>query len=139
MYDLERFITAQEQDFDTALRELRDGRKQSHWIWYIFPQLAELGYSYRAKYYGLEDLHEARAYMGHPVLGPRYLACVDALLQHQGLPTEVLMGGEVDAKKLRSSLTLMEAAGGGAQVRQAIDTLFFGALCSATKVLLEVS
>ena len=68
---LERFVKAQEYDYDTALREIRSGRKRSHWMWYIFPQLQGLGYSSTAQYYGIRDLEEAQDYMEHPVLGPR--------------------------------------------------------------------
>ncbi len=137
MYDLERFITAQEQDFEIALSELRAGCKMSHWIWYIFPQLAALGFSFRAKFYGLDDLDEARAYMDHRVLGPRYLNCVKALLEHEELPAEEVMGGAIDAKKLKSSLTLMLAAGGGSMLHQAQDAFFGGQDCLATKKILK--
>ena len=71
MYDLERFVKAQEYDYDTALREIRGGRKRSHWMWYIFPQLKGLGYSSTSQYYGIRDLDDAKAYLQHPVLGPR--------------------------------------------------------------------
>jgi uncharacterized protein (DUF1810 family) len=131
-FDLDRFVEAQEADYETALRELNQGEKVSHWIWYIFPQLAELGYSYRAKYYGIEGLEEARAYMNHPVLGPRYLTCVEALLQHQGHSIEEIMGGDVDAKKLRSSLTLMLAAGGGERVEATLNAFYSGQRCHET-------
>ena len=73
MYYLDRYITAQARDYAIALRELHDGRKTSHWMWYIFPQLASLGFSHRSKYYGLEGLGEAKAYLDDPVLVPRYL------------------------------------------------------------------
>lgn len=136
MYDLERFISAQDTDYNMALQELNDGRKVSHWIWYIFPQLEALGYSDRAKYFGIEGIEEARAYMNHPFLGPRYLTCVEALLQHDEQPPEIIMGSNVDAKKLRSSLTLMTAAGGGATVRKAIDIFFEGHACPDTIVSL---
>jgi len=133
MYDLERFITAQQDDYSTALQELKEGRKVNHWIWYIFPQLESLGYSYNAKFFGIADLDEARAYMNHPVLGPRYLTCVEAVLKHDGKAPEIIMGNDVDAKKLRSSLSLMAAAGGGATLRKAIDIYFSGETCPDTK------
>lgn len=137
MYDLERFCEAQTRDYNTALDEIRNGRKVSHWIWYIFPQLDELGFSARAKYYGIGDIGEARAYLDHPVLGPRYLACVDALLEHVGQPIEDIMGSEVDAKKLRSSLTLMRAAGGGVLVQKALEAFYGGVPCAETEAILK--
>jgi uncharacterized protein (DUF1810 family) len=100
MYDLERFVMAQERDYNTALTELQAGRKTNHWIWYIFPQLETLGYSERAKYFGISCSDEAIAYMNHPILGPRYLKCIAALMKHRSLPVEDIMGGDVDAKKL---------------------------------------
>jgi len=132
MKDLERFVLAQEREYGTALKELEDGQKKSHWIWYIFPQLETLGYSERAKFYGLADLEEARAYMDHPMLGPRYLKCVSALMRHEDSPIEETMSGKVDARKLRSSLTLMQAAGGGFEVHKAINVFFDGETCTET-------
>jgi uncharacterized protein (DUF1810 family) len=113
MYDLECFILAQERDYDRALLELEAGRKMTHWIWYIFPQLETLGYSERAKFFGISGIKEARAYMKHPILGPRYLKCIAAIINHKGQPIEEIMGGDLDAKKLSSSLTLMLTAGEG--------------------------
>ncbi|MDU8946706.1 DUF1810 domain-containing protein [Ovoidimarina sediminis] len=138
MYDLERFVAAHEQDYETALSELRLGKKTSHWIWYIFPQLKGLGYSERSKFYGIEDIHEARAFLNDPVLGPRYLSAVEALLGHSDIPIEDIMG-VVDAKKLRSSLTLMQLAGGGPILRKALDAFFDGELCQNTLKLLNSS
>jgi uncharacterized protein (DUF1810 family) len=131
MYDLDRFVTAQAKDYAIALREIRNGKKTSHWMWYIFPQLASLGSSDRSKYYGLEGLGEAKAYLDDPVLGDRYLACVEALLAHHGEPIDEIMG-HVDAKKLRSSLTLMDAAGGGPLLRKALDVFYGGTRCDRT-------
>lgn len=131
-FDLDRFVEAQEVDYETAVRELNQGEKVSHWIWYIFPQLAELGYSYRAKYYGIEGIEEARAYMNHAVLGPRYLMCIEALLKHQDRTVEEIMRCQVDAKKLQSSLTLMLAAGGGERVETALNAFYGGERCHET-------
>ena len=80
-YDLSRFLAAQERDYAQALAEIRTGRKRSHWIWYIFPQLRGLGYSYNAEYYGLADAEEARRYLAHPVLGARLREITEALLE----------------------------------------------------------
>jgi len=108
-FDLSRFVQAQDDRYDQALAELRAGRKRSHWIWYILPQLQALGRSAMAREYGIEGLDEAAAYLAHPVLGPRLLACVKALLTHRDrAATDIL--GEVDAMKLRSCLTLFQVA-----------------------------
>jgi uncharacterized protein (DUF1810 family) len=102
---LDRFVDAQLMDFPKALAELRAGRKRSHWIWYVLPQLRELGRSDRAREFGLLGLPEAAAYLAHPVLGPRLMACVKAMRAHTEL-TAVQILGEVDALKFRSCLTL---------------------------------
>jgi uncharacterized protein (DUF1810 family) len=122
---VDRFIEAQRAVFDTALAELRRGKKRSHWMWFVFPQLAGLGHSATAKLYGLAGLAEARAYLDHPVLGPRYIACVEAL---QDLPTcdPVTVFGPTDAMKLRSSLTLFEAARPSPLLAAALDRWFGG-------------
>ena len=106
-YDLNRFLTAQEQDYAQALAEIRTGRKRSHWIWYIFPQLRGLGYSYNAEYYGIADAEEARQYLAHPVLGARLREITEALLE---LPESdsVRVMGRPDDLKLCSSMTLFE-------------------------------
>ena len=123
---------ARERDYEIALAELQAGRKTSHWIWHVFPQLETLGYSERAKFFGISGIEEARAYMNHTVLGPRYLKGVAAIMKHQSQPIEAVMGGDVDAKKFRSSLTLMLAAGGGPDVQKALDVFYSGKICDAT-------
>ena len=106
---LDRFLSAQAGDYDTALREIRAGRKRSHWMWYIFPQLRGLGFSSTAEYYGLRDLEEARDYMEHPVLSARLVEISEALLGLEGSnPSTVL--GYPDDLKLRSCMTLFELA-----------------------------
>lgn len=122
---LDRFVTAQAHVYDAALAELRAGRKRSHWMWFIFPQIAGLGHSDMARRYAIRDVDEARAYLAHPLLGPRYLACVDALLAHRGTPAETIMGS-VDAMKLRSSLTLFDRAGAPPNVCAALDAFHPG-------------
>lgn len=107
---LSRFVEAQEGSYDTALAEIRHGAKRSHWMWYIFPQIAGLGHSAMAQHYAIASCDEAKAYLAHPLLGPRLLACVEALEALQGTSAERVFGS-VDALKLRSSLTLFEAAG----------------------------
>lgn len=129
---LDRFLAAQETSYDTALAELRAGRKQSHWMWFIFPQLRGLGHSAMAQFYGIADRDEARRYLAHPVLGPRLIACAEAVLAHHDLPAEQIMG-TVDAAKLRSSATLFSAAGGGTEVFDRLLQVFFeGRRCPRT-------
>ena len=107
---LERFIEAQQTDYATALGELRNGAKKSHWIWYVLPQGLFPNPSYMSEKFAIKDDGEAIAYLRHPVLGSRYAECIDVIhaqiLKH-GIDAEVLMGSDVDAKKLQSSLTLM--------------------------------
>ena len=120
---LDRFLAAQAGSYDTALAELTAGAKRSHWMWFIFPQIAGLGRSSTAIHYAIADLDEARAYLAHPLLGTRYLACLDALLRHAGRNASAMLG-EIDAVKLRSSLTLFDAAGAPPAVAHALATFF---------------
>jgi len=136
MPDLSRFHAAQADTFDTALAELSAGAKATHWMWFIFPQLRGLGRSATAQHYGIADLSEARAYLDDPVLGPRLVQCVQALLGHRGAAPEAILG-PVDAKKLRSSATLFEAAGGGAEFADLLDAFYGGRRCSRTLELLR--
>jgi uncharacterized protein (DUF1810 family) len=110
-YDLERFVNAQDSDgtYPRALDEVRAGRKRGHWMWFIFPQVAGLGRSAMAQTYALSGAAEARAYLAHPVLGPRLRESADALLNLENTDAEEVLGG-IDALKLRSSMTLFEAA-----------------------------
>ena len=107
-YNLQRFVDAQSAVIDTALSELRAGSKHSHWMWFIFPQLAELGRSPTAKFYGIRCFGEARAYFDHPVLGDRLRLCVGDLNAWANQRTAEQILGTVDAMKLRSSLTLFD-------------------------------
>ena len=110
-YNLERFVEAQNEygTYELALSEIKAGRKRSHWIWFIFPQLKGLGSSYNAQYYGIEDSNEAKEYLEHPVLGPRLLEISEALLKLQENDPAVVMGGSPDDMKLKSSMTLFAA------------------------------
>ncbi|WP_176592131.1 DUF1810 domain-containing protein [Sphingobium sp. EM0848] len=128
---LARFVEAQAHVYDTALSEIRAGSKRSHWMWFIFPQLRGLGQSPTAHHYGIASIEEARAYLAHIVLGPRYRTCVEAL---EGLSTNdpVAVFGSVDAMKLRSSLTLFEAAEPSPLLAQALDRWFDGTRDPAT-------
>ena len=126
--NLERFVTAQESrgTYRRAVAELRQGRKTSHWMWFIFPQIAGLGRSAMAQAYAISDLTEARAYLAHPVLGPRLLECAQIVAAHRGLSAEQIFGG-IDAIKLRSSMTLFARADPDQAIfRQVIDQYFEG-------------
>lgn len=136
MPDLSRFHEAQAATYDTALAELAAGAKVTHWMWFIFPQLRGLGRSATAQYYGLEDLDAARAWLADPVLGPRLIECARALLGHKGAAPEAILG-PVDAKKLRSSATLFEAAGGGPEFAELLGMFYGGRRCSRTLELLR--
>jgi uncharacterized protein (DUF1810 family) len=106
--DLARFIEAQEGIYGQALAELRHGRKQSHWMWFVFPQIAGLGTSPTARRYAIASADEARAFLAHPLLGARLRDCIGAILSHRERGAEAIFGA-VDAMKLRSSMTLFEA------------------------------
>ncbi len=110
-YDLRRFLDAQDRGgtYERALAELRAGRKTSHWMWFVFPQRAGLGLSEMSRLYAIAAPEEARAYVEHPVLGPRLVECAEALLGHEDRTAREIMG-EIDAVKLRSSMTLFARA-----------------------------
>jgi uncharacterized protein (DUF1810 family) len=109
--DLEHFVRAQDSGgtYQRAVEELRNGRKTSHWMWFIFPQIAGLGRSAMAQAYAISDLAEAQAYLAHPVLGPRLIECAEIVASHPGLSARQIFGG-IDAIKLRSSMTLFARA-----------------------------
>ena len=136
MTDLSRFHDAQAKTYPRALAELRGGAKRSHWMWFIFPQLASLGRSATARFYGIAGLAEARAYLADPVLGPRLDACAAALLAHRGLSAAQIMG-TVDALKLRSCATLFRQAGGGPHFQALLDRYYNGVPCPLTLAALE--
>jgi uncharacterized protein (DUF1810 family) len=107
-FNLKRFLVAQENDYADALHEIKQGYKQSHWIWFIFPQMRGLGMSYMAEYYGISSIEEARAYLDHPTLRARLLEISTALLKHKGKSTAYEILGTIDAIKVRSSMTLFD-------------------------------
>lgn len=136
--DAARFLKAQERDHAQAVAELSAGRKRSHWMWYVFPQLAALGRSERATYYGLGGLDDARAYLAHPVLAPRLHEAVAAAMA-SGEADPVALMGEVDALKLCSCLTLFAAAAADpAPFEAALDRFFGGQRDEATLRLIGV-
>ena len=133
---LDRFVAAQAPVYASALQELREGRKRSHWMWFVFPQLRGLGASAMAWRYGIGSAEEAAAYLAHPLLGPRLLECTEAVNGHRGLTAEAIFG-PVDAMKLRSSMTLFDRAGGGPAFRRCLDLYFEGVPDARTIGLLE--
>ena len=122
---LDRFVTAQEGVYPRALAELRAGRKTSHWMWFVFPQIAGLGRSSTAQRYAITDLDEARDYLDHPVLGPRLTEASQALLDLDTRDAEGVLGG-IDAMKLRSSMTLFARAGDEPVFHAVLDAYFGG-------------
>ncbi|MFD1106184.1 DUF1810 domain-containing protein [Sphingobium olei] len=136
--DLSRFVDAQSDSYDTALAEIRSGQKRSHWMWFIFPQLRGLGHSAMAQHYGIASLDEARAYFAHPVLGPRYRTCVEAV-DALGTNDPVAVFGTTDAMKLRSSLTLFEAAEPSPMIDDVLNRFFNGKRDTATQQMLTLS
>jgi len=128
---LDRFVDAQARVWPAPLEEIRRGRKDSHWMWYVFPQLRGLGRSVTAQYYGIADLDEAMAYLSHDVLGPRLTAVFRAMLAHEGTAPEAVLG-PVDAMKLRSCATLFEAAGEGDLCARILAAFHGGARCVET-------
>ena len=135
-FDLRRFVMAQEDIHAQALAELQAGRKQSHWMWFIFPQLAGLGTSPMAIRYAIQSADEAKAYLAHPVLGPRLRTGVAAMLAHEGMRPEAILGG-IDALKFRSSLTLFEAVADEPELfAEALDAFYAGERDARTLALL---
>lgn len=137
MGGLERFLAAQDAVLDTVLAELRAGQKRTHWMWFIFPQLRGLGRSAMADRYGIADVAEARAYLAHPILGPRLRACVAAIMGVQDRTLHQILGAP-DDMKFRSSMTLFAlAAPGDLLFRAALDRWCGGVADPATLALTE--
>jgi uncharacterized protein (DUF1810 family) len=134
-YDLQRFVSAQDPLIDRVKGELARGRKTSHWMWFVFPQIAGLGFSAMSQRYAISSLDEARQYLAHPVLGPRLRECVGLVLAVEGR-TAFEIFGDPDEAKLRSCLTLFQAAGGDDLFARALEK-FFGSPDPATLKLLR--
>lgn len=123
---LQRFLSAQEGDYETARKELQAGRKRSHWMWYIFPQVSGLGFSSMSGYYGIKGLKEAEAYLQHPVLGARLLEITKVLLNISSADATAIFGSPDDLK-LRSCMTLFrQVPGSSAVFQQVLDKFFSG-------------
>jgi len=125
--DLDRFVSAQDAGgtYDSAVRELRAGRKQTHWMWFVFPQIAGLGLSSTSRRYAIASLAEARAYLAHPLLGRRLVECADIVATSPAESAEAIFG-PVDAMKLRSSMTLFRRADPAAAVFGEVLDRYFG-------------
>jgi uncharacterized protein (DUF1810 family) len=137
-HGLERFVAAQDHagTFDAALAELRAGRKRSHWMWFVFPQIAGLGQSPTSRRYAISSLEEAREYLAHPVLGPRLIECARVVGELEERSAQDVFGG-IDALKLRSSMTLFARADPGNPVFcRVLDAYFGGVPDDATERLL---
>jgi uncharacterized protein (DUF1810 family) len=127
LFDLERFVVAQDAagTYQRALSEIRRGRKSSHWMWFVFPQVAGLGHSATAQRYAIDSVAEARAYLAHPILGPRLVECATALAASSER-SAVQIFGEVDAQKLRSSMTLFSRAAPNEPLFARVLDIYFG-------------
>lgn len=135
-HDLDRFVIAQADVWPAPLEELRRGRKQSHWMWFIFPQIAGLGMSAMSQYYAIRSRDEAAAYLAHDVLGPRLVEATDAVLGHVGRTTAEAIFGDIDAVKFRSSMTLFDSVAPDDRYRRALDAFHGGETDPATLRLL---
>ena len=132
---LDHFLDAQNVDLEQVLAELSAGKKRSHWIWYIFPQIAPLGYSEKAKYYGIKTLNEAEAFISHPTLSANYLTCLDTLQLHTDQSISNILGG-IDSRKFNSSLTLFKGASKNEfvlnKIQGSLERFFGGKECHVT-------
>jgi uncharacterized protein (DUF1810 family) len=135
--DLDRFVSAQASIYNQALAEIRSGQKRTHWIWFIFPQIEGLGHSSTSMHYAIRSLEEARAYLQHPLLGPRLIECSEAVLAVQGRTASDILSYPDDLK-LRSSMTLFErVAEPGSVFGRVLDRYFQGSRDERTLQLLK--
>ena len=138
-YDLRRFVDAQADAFECALAELQSGQKRTHWMWYIFPQLDGLGSSATATHYAITSIAEATAYLAHPLLGPRLLACAEALLRIEGRSATAIFGSP-DDRKLRSCATLFALVSPpGSVFERLLDMYYHGERDTKTLQLLGMA
>jgi uncharacterized protein (DUF1810 family) len=137
-HNLNRFVQAQAGDYERALAEIRSGRKRSHWMWYVFPQFQGLGFSSTSKLYAINSIHEAKAYLAHPVLGPRLSECAEAVLSVAGRTAHEIFGSP-DEMKLRSSATLFACVSpDGSVFHRLLDKYFQGGPDGKTTQLLGI-
>ena len=134
--NLHRFLSAQEHDYPIALREIQNGSKQSHWIWYIFPQIKGLGRSYQSEYYGIANQQEAEAYLAEPTLNARLREITLALLEHKDKTAQQILRG-IDAMKVKSSMTLFDAIAPNDIYAEVLNTFFRGDRCKRTLAYLQ--
>lgn len=137
MSELDRFLKAQENSFERALSEIENGKKVTHWMWYIFPQIKGLGKSYNSLYYGIDSKMEASIYLSHEVLGPNLQICVEALLTHADRTAHEMLGWG-DSMKLKSSMTLFNEVSNEACFEKLLGTFFNGEKCERTLELVQV-
>ena len=136
MSELDRFLKAQENSFERALSEIENGKKVTHWMWYIFPQIKGLGKSYNSNFYGIDSKIEAGNYLSHEVLGPRLKICTEALLAHADKKAHEVLGWG-DSMKLKSSMTLFSEVSNEACFEKLLGTFFNGTKCQKTLNLLQ--
>ena len=135
-YNLQRFVDAQEQTYPYALQEIRKGHKLGHWIWYIFPQMKGLGHSHLSDYYGIGSWDEAHEYLSHPILGSRLCEITEALLTHNDKCAEQIFT-QIDAMKVRSSMTLFNTVCSNDIFQQVLDKFYDGKNDSLTLEILN--
>lgn len=133
---LERFVEAQKRDYNIALKEVQNGKKETHWIWYIFPQMLGLGRSCYANLYGIKNKEEAEEYLKHKVLGKRLREVTNALLEHEGKPADDIFGYP-DTMKVNSSMTLFDIICPDDIFAQVLDKFYEGKRCKLTLEMLE--
>ena len=124
-YDLRRFVDAQEDDYERALSEIAAGRKRTHWMWYVFPQIDGLAFSWTSKRFAIKSVDEAKAYLAHPILGPRLVACAEAVLRVEGRSAREIFGSPDDLK-LRSSATLFASVLPAGSVFERLLVKYYG-------------
>ena len=133
---LERFVEAQKRDYNTALKEVKSGKKETHWIWYVFPQMCGLGHSCYANLYGIKNKEEAKEYLKHKVLGKRLREVTNALLEHEGKPADDIFG-HPDTMKVKSSMTLFDSISPDDIFAQVLDKFYDGKRCKLTLEMLK--
>jgi len=136
-YNLDRFTDAQNNIYEQVIKELREGNKRTHWMWFIFPQIKGLGYSQTAKYYSIADMEEAKEYLNHSILSSRLIECCQIILELTDKTAENIFG-QVDAMKLKSSMTLFSLVSDNPIFDKVIDNYFNGEKDNATLKIVEI-